>query len=69
LEEWNKFTDSISQKFNDNKIIDKESDFPKYHFEYDALDIHFINDQGTDCWITYNPRNDREVKLSKMLNL
>ena len=42
-EEWNKFTDAIAEKFDDNKIFDDESSFPKYHYEYKALDVYFMH--------------------------
>jgi len=66
-EEWNKFTDSISEKYEDSKIIDHDSSFTKYHFEYGSLDIHFMHGQGTVCWVTYNKQNDREIKLNELL--
>jgi hypothetical protein len=66
-EEWNKFTDSISKKYEDSKIIDHDSSFTKYHFEYGSLDIHFMHGQGTVCWVNYNKENDREIKLNKIL--
>lgn len=66
-EEWNKFTDAIAEKFDDNKIFDDESSFPKYHYEYKALDVYFMHGQGTVCWIEYNKENDREAKLNQIL--
>ena len=66
-EEWNKFTDAIADKFDDNKIFDNESSFPKYHYEYKALDVYFMHGQGTVCWIEYNKENDREEKLNQIL--
>jgi hypothetical protein len=66
-EEWNKFTDSISEKYEGSEIIDHDSSFTKYHFEYGALDIYFMHGQGTVCWIDYNQENDREIKLNKIL--
>ena len=66
-EEWNKFTDAIAEKFDDNKIFDDESSFPKYHYEYKALDVYFMHGQGTVCWIEYNKENDREEKLNQIL--
>ena len=66
-EEWNKFTDAIAEKFSENKIFDDESSFPKYHYEYKALDVYFMHGQGTVCWIEYNKENDREAKLNQIL--
>ena len=66
-EEWNKFTDSISKKYEGSEIVDNESSFPKYHFEYGALDIYFMHGQGTVCWVNYNKENDREIKLNHIL--
>jgi len=66
-EEWNKFTDAIADKFDDNKIFDNESSFPKYHYEYKALDVYFMHGQGTVCWVKYNKENDREEKLNQIL--
>jgi transcriptional antiterminator len=66
-EDWNKFTDSISKKYEGSEIVDTEASFPKCHFEYGALDIHFMHGQGTVCWIDYNQENDREIKLNKIL--
>ena len=66
-EEWNKFTDAIAENFDDNKIFDNESSFPKYHYEYKALDVYFMHGQGTVCWIEYNKENDREEKLNQIL--
>ena len=66
-QEWNKFTDSISEKYEGSEIVDNESDFPKYHYEYRALNIHFMHGQGTVCWITYNKQNDRDSKLNEIL--
>lgn len=66
-EEWNKFTDAIAEKFDDNKIFDNESSFPKYHYEYKALDVYFMHGQGTVCWVNYNKTNDREDKLNQIL--
>lgn len=65
-EEWNKFTDAIAEKFDDNKKFDNESSFPKYHYEYKALDVYFMHGQGTVCWIEYNKENDREEKLKQI---
>lgn len=66
-EEWNKFTDAIAEKFDDNKIFDDESSFPKYHYEYKALDVYFMHGQGTVCWVIYNKENDRVEKLNQIL--
>lgn len=66
-DEWNKFTDSISEMYQDKKIIDEESSFPKYHYEFKSLDIYFMHGQGTVCWVNYNKQNDREEKLNKIL--
>jgi hypothetical protein len=66
-EEWNKFTDSIAEKFEVKKIMDQESSFPKYHYEYKALNIYFMHGQGTVCWVNYNKENDREEKLNQIL--
>lgn len=66
-EEWNKFTDAIAENFDDNKIFDNESSFPKYHYEYKSLDVYFMHGQGTVCWIEYNKENDREEKLNQIL--
>jgi hypothetical protein len=66
-EEWNKFTDSISEKYKGSEIVDTEASFPKYHFEYGALDIHFMHGQGTVCWVNYNKENDRDIKLNHIL--
>jgi regulator of sigma D len=66
-EEWNKFTDSISEKYEGSEIVDTEASFPKYHFEYGALNVYFMHGQGTDCWITYNKQTDRDSKLNEIL--
>jgi len=66
-EEWNKFTDAIAEKFKGQEIIDKSSDFIKYHFEYRSLNVYFTHGQGTVCWVTYNKENDREIKLDNLL--
>ena len=66
-EEWNKFTDSISEKYEGSEIVDTESSFPKYHFEYGALNVYFMHGQGTACWITYNKQTDRDSKLNEIL--
>ena len=66
-EEWNKFTDAIGEKFEDEKIFDNEADFTKYHYEYGALNVYFMHGQGTVCWVTYNKENDRENKLNQIL--
>jgi len=67
-EQWRKFTNSISEKYREFKIMDEESSFTKYHYEYGALNIHFMHGQGTACWITYNLKNDREEKLEQVLS-
>ena len=67
-EEWSKFTNSISEKYREFKIMDEESSFPKYHYEYGALNIYFMHGQGTSCWIEYNLQNDREEKLEQILS-
>ena len=66
-EEWNKFTDSISEKYEGSEIVDTEASFPKYHFEYGALNVYFMHGQGTACWITYNKQTDRDSKLNEIL--
>jgi len=48
-------------------FLDDESSFPKYHYEYKALDVYFMHGQGTVCWIEYNKENDREEKLNQIL--
>jgi hypothetical protein len=65
---WDKFTDSIAEKFEGQEIKDKESDFPKYHYEYKSIKIYFMHGQGTVCWVEYNKENDREEKLNNLLD-
>lgn len=63
-EEFIFFTDSITENV---KKITIKSDFPKYLFQYKALDLYEIHGQGTYCWIEYNLSNDRNEKLNTIL--
>lgn len=66
-DEWNKFTDTIEENMRGNEIEDSESEFPKYHFEYKSINLYFMHGQGTVCWVTYNQRNDRDIKLNQII--